>query len=163
LFERYDLPVQLNIGTLHGGVMPAMVPDEAVLEGGVGFLPNKSLAEVEQDLHRAILGGDDPWLKEHYTLRFARLRNDAYGMSPDHPLPQTLLQCCKDSGVASDIFGWNVSCDARLYAKPGGMPVVIFGPGLSFLADRRGWHNVRVVELRRLDGRGPRHHQRSGD
>ncbi len=128
-FERYKYPIQLNIGTMRGGVMPAMVPDLAIVEGGIGFLPNKTLAEIERELHRAIQDGGDEWLKNHYELRFNRLRNDAYAIPSDHPLPQALSQCCKARGKQGEIFGWNVSCDARLYAKVGKMPTVVFGPG----------------------------------
>jgi acetylornithine deacetylase len=128
-FERYEYPIQLNIGTIRGGVMPAMVPDAATVGGGIGFLPNKTLAGIERELHQAIQAGDDEWLKSHYELRFNRLRNDAYAIPSDHPLPQALSQCCKARGKQGEIFGWNVSCDARLYARAGKMPTVVFGPG----------------------------------
>ena len=40
-----------------------------------------------------------------------------------------LQQACKQSGLNSEVFGWNVSCDARLYAKIGEMPTIVFGAG----------------------------------
>jgi acetylornithine deacetylase len=128
-FERYDRPIQLNIGTIQGGVMPAMVPDRAVVEGGIGFLPNKTLGQIERELRETIRGGGDDWLREHHEFHFTRLRNDAYEIPATHPLPQTLARCCRQAGAAGDVFGWNVSCDARLYAKAGDIPTVVFGPG----------------------------------
>jgi acetylornithine deacetylase len=128
-FERYEYPIQLNIGTIHGGVWPSMVPDRTVLEGGIGFLPNKSISEVECGLHQAIREGGDEWLSGHYELHFRRLRNDAYELPADHPLPQMLSRCSREAGAAGEIFGYNASSDARLYAIAGRMPTVVFGPG----------------------------------
>ena len=129
LFERYERPIQLNIGTFHAGVVPSMVAEKAVVEGGIGFLPNKTLSDMERALHGAVAQSEDAWLKAHYELDFSKVRNDAYEIPGDHPLPVTLSQCCRESGEAGEVFGWNVSCDARLYAKAGGMPTVVFGPG----------------------------------
>lgn len=129
LFTRYEYPIQLNVGAIQGGVMPSMVPDAAVVEGGIGFLPGKTLNDIEQELHAAIQNGSDDWLKSHYELQFTRLRNEAYEIPPEHPLTQALAACCKAAGAPSEVFGWNVSCDARLYANVGGMPTVVFGPG----------------------------------
>ncbi len=128
-FERYERPIQLNIGTIHGGILPSTVPEKVVVEGGIGFLPNKTVADMERALHEAIRKGDDEWLKNHYEMDFTKVRNDAYEIPGDHPLPQTLSRCCRESGEKGEVFGWNISCDARLYAKAGGMPTVVFGPG----------------------------------
>ncbi len=129
LFERYEAPVQICLGMIRAGNWPSMVPDECVMEGGVGFLPNKNMADIKQELEAAILRTDDQWLKEHYKLTFDKLHNDAYESDPNHPLVQGLHQAALDCGIASEVFGWNVSCDARLYAKLGGMTTMVYGPG----------------------------------
>ena len=128
-FERYEQPVQLNIGTIRGGEWPSMVPGEATIEGGVGFLPNKRLDDVKRDLRAVVEALPDEWTRMHYTLDFPKLHNDAYAIPADHPLPQTLAAAARDVGLPGEVFGWNVSCDARLYYHVGGMPTVVFGPG----------------------------------
>ena len=61
----------------------------------------------------------------------------------NHPLPTTLHAAVHDAGLESEVFGWNVSCDARLYARVGGLPVVVFGPG--DLATAHGPHEHFAV------------------
>jgi len=137
-FERYERPVQLNIGTIRGGEWPSMVAGEVTIEGGVGFLPNKRMEDIKRDLREAIESVNDEWLKAHYQLDFPKLHNDAYAIPSDHPLPQTLAQACRQLGLESEVFGWNISCDARLYYHVGGMPTVVFGPGSAAQAHAIG-------------------------
>ena len=129
LFARYENPVQLCLGTIRADGWPSMVAGECVLEGGVGFLPNKTMAQVKRELWEAVMATEDEWLREHFELTFPKLHNDAYQIDPNHPLPVTLNEAVRECGLASEIFGWNVSCDARLYAKLAGLPTVVYGPG----------------------------------
>jgi len=146
LFERYEQPVQLNIGTIHGGIYPSMVPSECIMEGGVGFLPNKSMSEIKEELEHAILSSDDPWIREHHKLEFPKLHNDSYQTDPKHAAVLTLREAARDCGMDSEVFGWNVSCDARLYSRIGGMPTLVFGPGAVSHAHSTGEH-VNLSEI----------------
>ncbi len=128
LFTRYEHPVQLCLGTIRADGWPSMVAGECVLEGGVGFLPNKSMDQIKRELWEAVMETDDEWLKTHFELTFPKLHNDAYEIDPNHPLPVELNRAVLDMGFKSEIYGWNVSCDARLYAKVAGLPTVVFGP-----------------------------------
>lgn len=128
-FERYTNPVQVNIGMLRSGEWPSMVAGNALIEGGVGFLPNRSMEQVKREIKQVIERIDDAWLRSHYTLTFPRLHNDSYETDYHHPAVLALEESCKSSGLESDVFGWNVSCDARLYAKIGNMPTMVFGAG----------------------------------
>jgi len=129
LFSRYERPVQLNIGMMRAGDWPSTVAGEAVLEGGVGFLPNKPMARIREELREVIEAAADDWTRAHYTLDFPKLHNDAYEDDPNHPAVQALAAACGEAGLASEVFGWNVSCDARLYHHRGKMPTIVFGPG----------------------------------
>jgi len=127
LFERYEAPVQLCLGTIRAEGWPSMVAGECVMEGGVGFLPNKAMDDIKQELYDAVMRSDDEWLREHFELTFPRLHNDAYEIAPDHPLVTTVHQAACDCGIASEVYGWNVSCDARLYARLADLPTVVYG------------------------------------
>lgn len=129
LFARYEQPVQVNVGIVRAGDWPSTVPGECVIEGGVGFLPNKSMAEVKRELEEAIRAESDEWTREHFTLDFPKLHNEAYQTDPGHPFVQAVAGACGQAGLRSEVFGWNVSCDARLYYHRGKMPTVVFGPG----------------------------------
>lgn len=128
-FERYTNPVQVNVGMLHSGEWPSMVAANAVIEGGVGFLPNRSMEQVRREVKEVIESVNDQWLREHYKLSFPKLHNDSYETDYSHPAVIALQNACKENGLNSEVFGWNVSCDARLYAKLGNMPTIVFGAG----------------------------------
>ena len=51
----------------------------------------------------------------------------AHEIAPDHPLVTALHQSVCACGIPSEVYGWNVSCDARLYAKLAGLPTVVYG------------------------------------
>jgi len=129
LFSMYKQPVQLNVGLMHAGEWPSMVPAKAVIEGGVGFLPNKSMGEVKRELKQVIEKSGSEWLRGHYKLEFPKLHNDAYEIPVDHPLVKTLERSCKEIGLNPEVSGFIVSCDARLFNKVGNMPTVVFGAG----------------------------------
>jgi acetylornithine deacetylase len=128
LFDRYDNPVQVCIGMIQAGQWPSKVPDECVVEGGVGFLPNKSIADVRAELEAAVMRTEDEWLKTHFELTYPKLKKDAYEIDPNHPIVTTVNSAMLECGRPSEVYGWNVSCDAALYAKMAGIPTVVFGP-----------------------------------
>ena len=127
LFERYEAPVQLCLGIIRAEGWPSMVAGECEMEGGVGFLPNKSMEQVKGELLDAVMETEDEWLKEHFELTFPKLHNDSYEIPGDHPLPVTLNEAVMEYDPGSEIFGWNVSCDARLYSRLADLPTVVFG------------------------------------
>jgi acetylornithine deacetylase len=114
------------------------------MEGGVGFLPNKRMGAIKQELWDAVMRTEDQWLKEHFELRFDKLHNDAYAIPADHPLPVTMADACHEVGLASEVYGWNVSCDARLYNRVAGLPTCVFGAGT--IADAHADGEKIVIE-----------------
>lgn len=130
LFEKFDPPpVQVNFGTIKGNGWPSMVCSSVVVEGGVGFLPNKNINQIKEEVEEVIRNCGDEWIKHHYKLSFDKLHNDAYSIGADHPLVDVLKNACKESEKEPIVEGWVASCDARLFNKVGKMPVVVFGPG----------------------------------
>ena len=129
LFAHYKLPSQVNIGILQAGEFPSIVAGSAVMEGGIGFLPNRPMEQVKEDVVRCIEQKGSKELQERYRLTFPKLHNDSFETPVDHPLVQTFHTAIQETGIQNDITGWNVSCDGRLFAKIGGMPTIVFGPG----------------------------------
>ena len=133
LFAAYRQPVQVNVGKMRAGEWPSMVPGRAVLEGGVGFLPGTTLADVKRELADRLDGGGE-WLRQHYRLSFPGLHNDAFETPLDAPIVKAAQRALKSAGLTAEATGWVSSCDARLFARLAGMPVVVFGPGKLELA-----------------------------
>ena len=146
LFREYQQPVQVNIGTIKGGDWPATVAGWAEMEGGVGFLPNKSLEQVQEELRALLTDFPDPWIREHSRVSFPKLHNDAYEIPVNDPLVTDLTEAACLSGLTPRITGFIVSCDARLYNRVGEMPTVVFGAGSIREAHSRG-ESISITEV----------------
>jgi len=136
LFSEYEHPVQVNVGRMEAGDWPATVPGSSVLEGGVGFLPNRNLDSIKEDL--VSLLGRNEWLSEHGKFEFERLHNDAYQIPVDHPLVVEMAKSAGNIGIEARVRGMIASCDARLFNRVGGMPTIVFGAGDIDQAHSRG-------------------------
>jgi len=127
LFESFEYPGQVNIGIIRGGDFFSIVPDLVTMEGGVGFLPDRSMQTVEQELSQVIQQIGDPWLQEHVQLKFNGIKNDPYQMPQEHPLTQTLQNTLYAFGRNAEVKGMMATCDARYYFNQGGMPSIVYG------------------------------------
>ncbi len=127
LFEQFEYPGQVNVGIIKGGDFFSIVPDLVTMEGGVGFLPNRSMEQVQAELDEVVHGIDDPWIKEHVHLSFDGLKNDPYEMPQGHPLTKALVSTLRTFGRSPKIGGMMATCDSRYYYNQGEMPTVIFG------------------------------------
>lgn len=122
-------PIQLCIGMIRSGEWPSMVPDKCEVEGGIGFLPNKDIDDVKEELKQWIRERGDDWLVKHFDIRYDKLHNAAFDIPPDHPLVTTMRAVAPEAGIPDRIEGWTVSCDARLFPRVADMPVITIGPG----------------------------------
>jgi acetylornithine deacetylase len=126
-FRDWPKPLQLNVGMIEGGEWSGSVPEHCTVVADIGFLPSYSLEQIQERVREVcVLPPSDnaPSIDVDFHTG---LRNDAYLSDAEAPLIQELL-------VAADVepreaIGWNVSCDARLYAKVSGVPTAIFGSG----------------------------------
>lgn len=127
LFEAFEYPGQVNVGIIKGGDFFSIVPDLVTMEGGVGFLPNRSMEQVQAELGEVIRQIDDPWIKDHTQISFHGLKNDPYEMPQGHPLTEALRASLKAFGRNPKIGGMMATCDSRYYYNQGGLPTVICG------------------------------------
>lgn len=115
-------------------------PETLVLEGGQGFLPTHDIFEVQKRLVKAAASGTKQYCKKVgaayrgslVEMTFEKLHNDAFARKPDSAAMKAAIYASKMAGLWKDdpIVGWNVSCDARIFAKQ--FPkreVITFGPG----------------------------------
>jgi acetylornithine deacetylase/succinyl-diaminopimelate desuccinylase family protein len=142
------LPAGMN--TIHPGVMvcgaglasnglpqlltnPAIVPDTAVIDFDLKFLPNETSADIRRDFEAFVhaFAQGDSWLREHpptvewdlYGLHFPPLNTPV-----EHGLVQALVQSRAAAGLDTEIKGFVAVCDAAHYAGAG-IPGVIYGAG----------------------------------
>jgi acetylornithine deacetylase len=112
---------------------PAMIPDVAVIDYDLKFLPNETSADIRRDFEAfvAAFAAQDSWLRDHpptvqwdlYGLHFPPLNTPV-----DHPLTQAVVAARRSLGLSSEVTGFIAVCDAAHYAGAG-IPGVIHGPG----------------------------------
>jgi acetylornithine deacetylase/succinyl-diaminopimelate desuccinylase-like protein len=115
--------------------------DSIIFEGAQGFLPTHHLDEVTARIREAFFRGLQEYLnlfgydseRIKGTISFDKLHNEAYESDPESPSVKSALRAAELSGLLQrslPLRGWDVSCDARLFAKEyPDMPVLTFGAG----------------------------------
>jgi acetylornithine deacetylase len=128
LFDQFPNPMPITFGKLAAGDWPATAPASAVVEGVLGFLPNRTRYQVMDEMRRALREGGDEWLRQHFQLEFM-YRHDAHVLDPGHPLVTGLQACCREAGAAGEVSAMTASCDSWVYNNQLHIPTVVFGPG----------------------------------
>lgn len=132
--------------------------DEIVLEGGQGFLPDRSLADLQQRMRSAFKDGvaraalhygvDESAIDGDIT--FDKLHNAAFCSAEDAPGGHRLRSALAslNGGEAPGLKGWKASCDARIFARH--CPdVTTFGPGALEVAhsNREGIELQDILDM----------------
>jgi acetylornithine deacetylase/succinyl-diaminopimelate desuccinylase-like protein len=129
MFDKFANPMPLTFGKLHAGNWPAAAPSEALLEGVLGLLPNKTAGEVMEEMTAAIRAQGGPDIANNITIHFT-YRHDSSVCPVDHPLVRGLADAI---GAATHrdavIDAMTASCDAWFYNNQLSIPTVVFGGG----------------------------------
>ncbi|MEI6623003.1 MAG: M20/M25/M40 family metallo-hydrolase [Actinomycetes bacterium] len=153
VFNSWPRPLQLNIGLINGGEWSGSVPERCTFTGELGFLPSDSIVDVQRAIEgacRPVAGqGESVGLEVDFS---AGLCNDACLTEAIAPVVSDLAEASgavlRGGAEQHPVGGWNVSCDARLYANVAGVPTVVFGSGS--VSDAHSAHeHVLVGELAR--------------
>ncbi len=139
MFDRFDNPMPLTIGKLHAGNWAATAPGEAVLEGVLGLLPNKTARQVMDELTNAIRREGGPEIADNMDIHFT-YRHDGSVCPADHPIVTALADAARGAGDDPVIDAMTASCDAWLYNNQLHIPTVVFGGGSLSVAHSNAEH-----------------------
>ncbi|TIU46783.1 MAG: ArgE/DapE family deacylase [Mesorhizobium sp.] len=134
----------INIGVMHGGtglgehglptVMtnPAIIPDVAVLDLDMKFLPDENSSEYRRDFEKFVhhFAEADAWLRDNPPViqwELGGLHFPPMNTPVDHPLVTSLMKRKAAIGKTPKASGFVAVCDAAHYAGAG-VDGVIFGP-----------------------------------
>lgn len=126
LFDKYENPMPLTFGRCQAGDWPATAPSRAVIEGVLGFLPNRTRGQIISEMRAAIAA--DPMLKDRVQIDFS-YRHDCHVLDPDHELVRTLFDCGREWELPIEIDAMTASCDSWFYQNQLSIPSVVYGPG----------------------------------
>ena len=114
--------------------------NQLILEGGQGFLPTHSIEDVMERIRNAFNKGVEEYLqfinstdRINVDVSYNKLHNAAFDGNPQSQSFQNAKFAAIQAGLITEdsvIKGWDVSCDARLFATEyPEMPVITSGPG----------------------------------
>ena len=110
----------INVGTIHGGVQPNVVPDACQITVDRRMLPQEREAQVRREIRAHFRAAG-------LRAKLVDLRGvpcPALETSPELPMVRSLLRVARQRGPT----GVDYFCDAAVLAAAG-IPSVVFGPG----------------------------------
>lgn len=135
LFQNIPIPIPINIGKIHSGDWPSSVPDLAIIEGRMGVAPNEAKENAKLEMQKALFSvcADDTWLKENVAeLEWFGASWLPGDLDPEHELIHVIAngyKNVKNSLPQIEASPW--ATDGGILSKVGGVPVVVFGPGVT--------------------------------
>jgi acetylornithine deacetylase len=146
-FDVFEDPTPLVFGRLCTGTWPATVPGKAVLEGVLGFLPNKTKEQVMAEVRAAIRQSGEVRLGEDCCLEFT-FRHDPYLTPPDAPIVAIMQAAMAGCGGNAAPAAMSASSDAWFYNNQLRIPTITFGAGK--LADAHTGHErIALADIER--------------
>jgi acetylornithine deacetylase len=150
LFESYDLPFPISVGTIQGGDWASSVPDHLAFEGRLGVAPGEELGEARRALESAVAGAapSDAWLRENPPrVEWWGGQFEPARVSPDHPMVVAVRESAHSvMGRLPRVMAMPYGADMGLLVNHGSTPTVLFGPGDIRRAHRPDEY-VEVEEL----------------
>lgn len=134
-FDSIPIPIPINIGKIQAGDWPSSVPDLAIIEGRMGVAPNETQEEAKREMAEALsqISNTDSWLEENNpVLEWFGASWLPGDLDPEHELIKVLSESYK--GVKERVPLIEASpwaTDGGILSKVGGIPVVVFGPGVT--------------------------------
>jgi len=138
LFASIPIPIPINIGRIHSGDWPSSVPDLAVIEGRMGVAPEETTEEAKQQMEEMVqkVAKLDQWLKDNPpNVEWFGARWLPGDLEVDHELVSVLqksFEQVKGNLPVIEASPW--ATDGGILNKVGGVPVVVFGPGVTKMA-----------------------------
>ncbi len=133
LFDAYEVPFALCIGTLRSGVWASTVAESLVCEGRLGVAPSEDPTSVRRAFEAVVTGAAaaDPWLREHPpVVEWWGGQFHPAAIPPDHPIVNTLIDAHRAAtGTPPTLQGMPFGADMHLLVRQGRTPTVLYGPG----------------------------------
>ncbi|MFB6103971.1 MAG: M20/M25/M40 family metallo-hydrolase [Halobacteriaceae archaeon] len=132
LYERFDNPWPVNVGTVNAGAWASSVPADLVAELRLGVAPGETVDEVEAAFEErlAAVVADSEWLADHPPAfeRFS-VQFEPAVVDEDEPVVDAVQAAMQaNDQTATEPLGATYGADSRHYLAAG-IPTVMFGPG----------------------------------
>ena len=116
----------MNIGTLHGGENPNVVPDRCVARIDRRLLPDEPVDEAVAEMEAVLAGAGEP--VGSYTV-CQLVGTNGFSAPLDGPIVSALMTAIEDHrGRPPEVLNALAASDGRFFARDG-IEIVNFGPG----------------------------------
>ena len=133
LFDDYEIPYAICVGTLRAGIWASTVAEDLVLEGRFGIGIGEDSEQARRELEAAVeaVASQDDWLREHPpVVAWWGARYEPAAIPSDHPLVSALAGSFEAvAGRRPAVRGMPYGADMHLLVHQGRTPTVLFGPG----------------------------------
>ena len=127
-FDRFEHPINLNVGTIRGGDWPSTVPGECVTGFRIAMYPGTTIEEIKQRIESAVTAAtaDVPGSAD---VSYRGFSSRGYEIVSDHELVRTLAGAfTRQAGEPPALVATTGTTDAAVFGNVGGIPAVCFGP-----------------------------------
>jgi len=127
-YDRFDHPINLNVGTIRGGEWPSSAPGGCVTEFRLAMYPGTTVDQMRARIESAV---DDAAATLAVTAEVAYRGFASEGSAIDetHPLVETLAGAfARMTGSPPSLVATTGTTDASVLSGVGGIPAVCFGP-----------------------------------
>lgn len=131
LYEAFEIPWPISVGTVNAGNWASSVPAELTAEVRTGVAPGETVDTVEEEVAAAIEAVVEtrPWLQAHppRVERFS-IQFEPAEVGASAPVVKALQASLSEADLPTEPTGATYGADSRHY-EAAGIPTVLFGPG----------------------------------
>jgi acetylornithine deacetylase len=131
-YDRFDHPINLNVGAIHGGDWPSTVPGECITSYRIALYPGTSVRDLQDRMEGIVaeVAVEDPAFFAHPPeVIYSGFACEGYAVAEDSPLVTTLGNAfTRQAGAPPSLVATTGTTDARVFGLVGGIPAVCFGP-----------------------------------
>jgi acetylornithine deacetylase len=127
-YDQYENPMPLTFGKIYAGDWPSSCPDEAVIEGVLGFLPGMTEEQVCEGIKQTLLDNGSLLNEDNFDVKFT-YRHNCCVIDEENVLVKDIIKAANRVDVNIEKAAMTASTDAWYYSEIAGVKVVAFGPG----------------------------------
>jgi acetylornithine deacetylase len=131
-YDRFDHPINLNVGVIRGGDWPSTVPGECVTSYRIALYPGMRVRDLQDRIEAVVAEAavEDAAIFAHPPeVHYEGFACEGYELAEDSPLVATLAGAfARHRGEPPACVATTGTTDARIFGLYGGIPTVCFGP-----------------------------------
>jgi len=128
-FDLFDHPINLNVGTIHGGDWASTVPGVCLTGYRIALYPGDRIDDLKQRIEDVVAKATAGHAGSA-AVEYVGLSSHGYTIAGDDPLVETLAGAFtrQSGGVPPALVSTTGTTDAAVFGNVGGIPAVCFGP-----------------------------------